>query len=606
IIYYSKEEKYLIKFMAVYVYKLEKLRLKKEHVLEKVRSFLAKEGYEISNVMKIQYGLQISLSKNGEKIGILRIYESKRRGTSIDLSQIHRESERKSLFLTLSEMFSIDRKKEGKIVLPQKFYLRSEKLRDSVKNEILKYFSEKVSEILPKPHQDYVLKINGVTITQFKSGVLLIQGKPSELSDKVYALINETCRRDSSEEFIGILSENLSKLDFKRFKKESGKYKVNIKEYISQDLFDYLYPNDQVDLRDGIILLEWAKKYNIPFKNFAILVRNFAIVYEGFLIKVFIDLGIISQEDFETDARKIKIGSILKDFKERKRNIIPCEKFERKYPYLPDKMFSLWMECRNKILHSDYVSPHQINSIEKAESKIREILDIMEKVFEVSSINDETSGIIGTDESGKGDFFGPLVIAGVYADSEKTLQKLSELGVRDSKKLSDNQILKLAKEIRKICKYDIVVISPLRYNELYDKMNNLNKLLAWGHARVIENLLSVTNCEYVVSDQFGDEFFIKEALMERGKGVILEQRPKAEENIVVAAASIIARDKFLQELKKLSRRYSIRFPKGSSKNVIHVAKKFISLYGVERLKEVAKVHFRTMEELITFSEFTRA
>jgi ribonuclease HIII len=200
--------------------------------------------------------------------------------------------------------------------------------------------------------------------------------------------------------------------------------------------------------------------------------------------------------------------------------------------------------------------------------------------------------IIGTDESGKGDYFGPLVIAGVYAD-EKTKKILKTIGVDDSKKLKDDKISSMASEIKSICTYDIVTIGNAKYNELYGRIDNLNKLLAWGHARVIENMLEKVSCGIVLSDQFGSPELIKSALMNKGRSVHLEQRPRAEENIVVAAASILARNEFVERMDRMSREYGINFPKGASNRTVLVGKEFVEKYGKERLAEVAKLHFKT-------------
>jgi ribonuclease HIII len=170
--------------------------------------------------------------------------------------------------------------------------------------------------------------------------------------------------------------------------------------------------------------------------------------------------------------------------------------------------------------------------------------------------------IIGTDESGKGDYFGPLVSAGVYVD-EQTAKELVACGVKDSKNLSDNENLRLAQEIAKICKgrFVIIEISPERYNLLYEQFKkekkNLNTLLAWGHAKAIEEILSKVDCEVAIADQFADERFILGKLQEKGKGLRLIQMHKAEQNTAVAAASILARARFLEKLSKLSNKYKI-------------------------------------------------
>ncbi|MEA1924472.1 MAG: ribonuclease HIII [Candidatus Altiarchaeota archaeon] len=205
-------------------------------------------------------------------------------------------------------------------------------------------------------------------------------------------------------------------------------------------------------------------------------------------------------------------------------------------------------------------------------------------------------GCVGVDESGKGDFFGPLVAAGVYASSEGG-DELVSLGVRDSKKLSDLRVCSLGKLIRDSFAYDVVVVNPPRYNELYSGMKNLNRLLAWAHCRVIENLLLRVDCSLVIADQFGDSYFIEDALMSEGRGIRLVQRPKAEDNPAVAAASILARDSFLKGLSRLSDLYGVNLPKGSSKRAVEAGRLFVELYGMGRLGEVAKLHFRVLGKL---------
>lgn len=210
--------------------------------------------------------------------------------------------------------------------------------------------------------------------------------------------------------------------------------------------------------------------------------------------------------------------------------------------------------------------------------------------------DEQEESLIGTDESGKGDYFGPLVIAGVYAD-RNAKEKLLELGAADSKTLTDLRIKKLAAEIAGICRYSVVTIGNKRYNEMYGEIRNLNKLLAWGHARVIENLLETVDCRNVLADQFGSPELIKNALMSRGRNVNLTQRHRAEENVVVAAASILARNEYVKAMDKLSGEYGIEFPKGGSSLVAETAREFVKIHGKEELAKVAKLHFVITEKI---------
>jgi ribonuclease HIII len=208
---------------------------------------------------------------------------------------------------------------------------------------------------------------------------------------------------------------------------------------------------------------------------------------------------------------------------------------------------------------------------------------------------------IGVDESGKGDFFGPLCIAGVYIN-ETIIDSWKSAGIRDSKNIgSDRRIAELAQLIRNTpgCVHSVVPVGNESYNRLYAKMKSVNTLLAWGHARVIENLMAqayrmIPPPVRAISDQFAhDKGVIGKALMKLGRGIELVQRHKAEEDLAVAAASILARNEFVTRLRDLGKKYEMEFPKGASSTVDAVAKDFVTKHGAPELAKVAKVHFRT-------------
>lgn len=204
---------------------------------------------------------------------------------------------------------------------------------------------------------------------------------------------------------------------------------------------------------------------------------------------------------------------------------------------------------------------------------------------------------IGIDESGKGDYFGPLVIAAVFVDAT-TQRELRLMQVRDSKKISDGRILEMAPDIKTICPHSVIAIGPQKYNELYAKIRNLNRLLAWGHAKALETLLERVTCERAISDQFGNERLILNVLQEKGRKIVLEQRTKAESDLAVAAASILARAEFLLRLKRLSSEVGTTLPKGASPAVELAAKMIVKKHGQERLGLVAKLHFKTTKAVL--------
>src|ERR1700733_911755 len=206
----------------------------------------------------------------------------------------------------------------------------------------------------------------------------------------------------------------------------------------------------------------------------------------------------------------------------------------------------------------------------------------------------------GIDESGKGDFFGPLVIAGCYTDRGIT-RKLMEAGIQDSKKIgSDKRIRDLADIIKRTqgAVHSVVAIGPERYNQMYAKFGNLNRLLAWGHARVIENLLEIRgDCPRALSDQFANPALIKRALLEKGRLIQLDQRTKAESDVAVAAASILAREAFIDWMHHTGQKMGVTLPRGASALVKQVGRELIAKHGQEILGQVAKTHFKTASEL---------
>ncbi len=206
----------------------------------------------------------------------------------------------------------------------------------------------------------------------------------------------------------------------------------------------------------------------------------------------------------------------------------------------------------------------------------------------------------GIDESGKGDFFGPLVVACAYTEAS-TAGLLLDAGVRDSKAVSsDRQILALEARIRELLprRFALVAISPERLNQLHAQMGNLNQILAWAHARALESLLEqAPECPRAISDQFGKGNLVRRHLMERGRKILLDEHPKAEADVAVAAASILARAAYIREINRLSQAAGLRLPKGCGTNVLLCAKEFLTLHPRETLGRFAKLFFKTSQNL---------
>ena len=206
----------------------------------------------------------------------------------------------------------------------------------------------------------------------------------------------------------------------------------------------------------------------------------------------------------------------------------------------------------------------------------------------------------GIDESGKGDFFGPLVIAGAYTD-ESIVEKLVSLGVKDSKEVNSPQkIRNISAKIKKIqgFHYHVICISPERYNELYAKFNNLNSMLAWGHVKIMQELQQkCPNCKDSLSDQFAKPHVIESMAKRMGvTDLTIRQRTKAESDTAVAAASILAREAFINWMDKTGEDIGTEIPLGASARVKTIARK-IKSEAKYPLNTLVKTHFKTYKEL---------
>jgi ribonuclease HIII len=234
----------------------------------------------------------------------------------------------------------------------------------------------------------------------------------------------------------------------------------------------------------------------------------------------------------------------------------------------------------------------------------REMQEFIEYTLEPEVLKSFTFGYehidvephIGVDESGKGDFFGPLVVAGVYASAEG-IEALKKIGVKDSKKLKDIAISKMAQQIKRICPHATLTLRPEKYNELYQSFGNLNQLLGWGHATIIEKLVKESGCQEVVIDKFASEHVVEVALRKKGLSVQLTQITQGERDLIVAAASIMARSTFVEAMDNLSKEWGLKFPKGVSTKTHEIGREFVQKHGAALLGKVSKLHFKTAQEI---------
>ena len=209
----------------------------------------------------------------------------------------------------------------------------------------------------------------------------------------------------------------------------------------------------------------------------------------------------------------------------------------------------------------------------------------------------------GLDESGKGDFFGPVVAATVIADKSAIDAWIKE-GVKDSKKIAETQIIRLDHVIRNT--HGAVVETCLchsmaRYNELMGRPGaNLNRLLAWQHATALTSALAKKRVPWGLLDQFSEQPLVQRELAKKGvENFELKMRTKAEEDPVVAAASVVARAEFVRQMHALSKRFGAKLQKGAGPLVKEQAAQIIAQFGARGLGDFAKLHFRTAYEVVS-------
>lgn len=205
---------------------------------------------------------------------------------------------------------------------------------------------------------------------------------------------------------------------------------------------------------------------------------------------------------------------------------------------------------------------------------------------------------IGSDEAGKGDYFGPLVVAACLVTPDD-LKALAEAGIRDSKEMkAEGRLERAAAFLEKRVPHEVVEWEPERYGRLHERWKNVNRLLGIAHAEAIGRLLERAGARRVVVDRFGGERYVLDELGGRARGIEVVQVPRAEANPAVAAASVLARARYLEALGRLSEECGVDLIPGASAEVEERARKVFRVGGMDLLRKVAKVHFRTTERVV--------
>ncbi len=614
-----------------YVYEksvaIDNVRNMLKEVCEKI------EEKEINNGYGYKYTCYL-----GNKFGVILYFKA---GMSSKIVFENAPDEIKSLFEKMPDDNSVEEiEAQPKLPVYSSIKIFEPDKIDIIKSLLKERFDD-VDESKPKDTITYKLLVrkskHRFTVTQFNNGTLLLQGVTSPLFDEIKEIVHSVNPLSDVDNALMYIPQ-----------KEQAKVQAAIEEVpetfkdlytqaqslLTEEAFNYLYENDKQTIVSAIGILNVVKETNLKIPLYNPILYPFAKAFEGFLIRLMIDKCFFTFEEYKADPEIAKIGNALKNKK-----FLKYIKDPVRNDYVLTKLETVWRSLRCHELHSDPAQDDEIinlKDVAQAETRINEISGAIRDGYKIliecgytekemlalhkksstadfkkNKITSRTTNSIkeiphlskriGTDESGKGDYFGPLVIAGVYVD-EKIEKQLESLGVRDSKKNSDVKNRELATQIKQLLNkenYNIVFILPEKYNELYSKMKNLNSLLAWGHARAIENILSEVSCENAIADQFGNEEYIIHALMEKGKKINLLQTPRAERDIAVATASILARDTYLHQLEILSQKISIKLPKGASTPAEEAAKSIVMKYGPAELRKYVKLHFKTTERVLS-------
>lgn len=231
------------------------------------------------------------------------------------------------------------------------------------------------------------------------------------------------------------------------------------------------------------------------------------------------------------------------------------------------------------------------NSEEKSKDKDKKEIIIDPKIYNSTSI--------GSDEVGTGDYFGPIVVCASYVRRED-IPFLEELGVKDSKKMTDEKILEVVPKFIKRIPYECIILSNKEYNEKYNEGFNMNKLKAILHNKVLSALKSkVNHYDYIVVDQFAEKY-VYFSYLKASNNVVRDITflTKGEDKCLsVACASLISRYIFLKEFAKISEKVGELLPKGASTMVDEKAVKIVKKYGIDILKDIAKVNFKNTEKI---------
>lgn len=671
-----------------------------EIYLDEFRKFIQQQNWQIVSEKEIEFARQLIVTDGSVRLPV-NFYTSGKiltQGKPCDMrSSITEWANLIQSGLTSSPVPALEVVRQNRI---SKYLVLSEN-REKIRQVVLGLEGEvserDVTGLAEVYRVENKLGGNRVTITQFDSGTLMVQGLSSVLFDGVCEILDQHLSQSLTERANRYLPRDDERntvsayLEQPEAENESAKWLL---QQLDKEVLEFLYPNDNLTLLAAAGVRNAFEKTTEKLPDYFVVVMPFAKPFEGFFMRLAVHLGLTSEDVLAKKANEIEVGEWIIQIKDR----LPDKK---RYGEIATALEAAW-SCRNKAVHSDAFHPINIlTSFAEAEHEIGAILRAMARAYVVfvkeklillppsptkegkskavqpadkviafdnvkrdefgarlqydgypvsvqavgrkhdweimtrpnlvvvaprefpnrvivsgldagsfcerykaflsssDATRPETQRRMGVDESGKGDIFGPLVVASVVVDSNVE-SLLAKRGVKDSKELSDNVILELATLIRDNCPVEVLVLLPQEYNELYKQFNNLNRLLAWGHAQVITKLSAKEKVVKAISDQFGDDALLIEALKKEKCQTPLEQKTHAEADIAVAAASIIARSEFILAMQDYTVKSGLEIPLGASAvQVKEIGKQIFRRWGEKGLARIAKMHFKPVQEILT-------
>jgi len=249
---------------------------------------------------------------------------------------------------------------------------------------------------------------------------------------------------------------------------------------------------------------------------------------------------------------------------------------------------NIWMETEKHLNPNKKLEVKKVDNNPKTKDNTKKY---NEKLYNCTSI--------GSDEVGTGDYFGPIVVTAAYVTKED-IPFLEKLGVRDSKKITDEHILKTVPEIIKQIPYSSMILNNEEYNNKYNEKMNLNTIKAVLHNKVLLDMTKkYKNYDYIVVDQFTQPFIYYKYinnLKEVQRNITFET--KAEDQCLsVACASLISRFVLIKEFEKMSKEYGMKMPKGAGNLVDEAGAKLVNKYGEDILRKIAKLNFKNTEKI---------